>query len=192
MKEFMEGLTYDDVLLVPQASDVLPAEINLKTKLTPTIEMNIPIVSAAMDTVTESKMAIALARQGGIGFIHKNMSIEDQATEVDIVKRSESGMIYRPVILNVNSTLKQVEEILHLALAGVAVFVTELVNVINVILALYDGLGIEQGLTVLTFRGARLQFKEYSVSLTWHSRIFVQFVLQRYEKASETPNIFEC
>ena len=113
MKEFKEGLTYDDVLLVPQASDVLPAEINLKTKLTPTIEMNIPIVSAAMDTVTESKMAIALARQGGIGFIHKNMSIEDQATEVDIVKRSESGMIYRPVILNVNSTLKQVEEILH-------------------------------------------------------------------------------
>ena len=112
MKEFMEGLTYDDVLLVPQASDVLPADINLKTKLTPTIEMNIPIVSAAMDTVTESKMAIALARQGGIGFIHKNMSIEDQATEVDIVKRSESGMIYRPVILNVNSTLKQVEEIL--------------------------------------------------------------------------------
>lgn len=113
MKEFMEGLTYDDVLLVPQASDVLPAEINLKTKLTPTIEMNIPIVSAAMDTVTESKMAIALARQGGIGFIHKNMSIEDQATEVDIVKRSESGMIYRPVILNVHSTLRQVEEILH-------------------------------------------------------------------------------
>ena len=112
MKEFMEGLTYDDVLLVPQASDVLPADINLKTKLTPTIEMNIPIVSAAMDTVTESKMAIALARQGGIGFIHKNMPIEDQATEVDIVKRSESGMIYRPVILNVNSTLRQVEEIL--------------------------------------------------------------------------------
>ena len=113
MKEFKEGLTYDDVLLVPQASDVLPADINLKTKLTPTIEMNIPIVSAAMDTVTESKMAIALARQGGIGFIHKNMSIEDQATEVDIVKRSESGMIYRPVILNVNSTLRQVEDILH-------------------------------------------------------------------------------
>ena len=112
MKEFMEGLTYDDVLLVPQSSDILPADIDLRTKLTPNIEMNIPIVSAAMDTVTESKMAIALARQGGIGFIHKNMSIEDQATEVDIVKRSESGMIYRPVILNVNSTLRQVEEIL--------------------------------------------------------------------------------
>ena len=112
MKDFIEGLTYDDVLLVPQASDVLPADVNLKTKLTPAIEMNIPIVSAAMDTVTESKMAIALARQGGIGFIHKNMSIEEQATEVDIVKRSESGMIYRPVILNVNSTLRQVEEIL--------------------------------------------------------------------------------
>ena len=109
MKDFIEGLTYDDVLLVPQASDVLPADVNLKTKLTPAIEMNIPIVSAAMDTVTESKMAIALARQGGIGFIHKNMSIEEQATEVDIVKRSESGMIYRPVILNVNSTLRQVE-----------------------------------------------------------------------------------
>lgn len=112
MKELKEGLTYDDVLLIPQESNVLPAEVSLKTKLTPNIEMNIPIVSAAMDTVTESKMAIAIARQGGIGFIHKNMSIEDQAMEVDLVKRSESGMIYRPIILNVNSTLKDVEEIL--------------------------------------------------------------------------------
>lgn len=112
MKEIREGLTYDDVLLIPQESNVLPAQINLKTKLTPNIEMNIPIVSAAMDTVTESQMAIAIARQGGIGFIHKNMSIEEQARQVDLVKRNESGMITHPIVLQINSTLRQVEDIL--------------------------------------------------------------------------------
>jgi IMP dehydrogenase len=95
-----EGLTFDDVLLVPARSEVLPAEAETKTKLTRSIPLNIPIVSAAMDTVTESHLAIALAQQGGIGFIHRNMSIARQAEEVDRVKRSESGMIVDPVTIS--------------------------------------------------------------------------------------------
>ncbi|MBL6677925.1 MAG: IMP dehydrogenase [Flavobacteriaceae bacterium] len=94
-----EGLTYDDVLLVPAYSDVLPSEVSLKTKFSRNINLNIPIVSAAMDTVTESKMAIAIASEGGIGVIHKNLSIEDQSNEVRLVKRAESGMIIDPVTL---------------------------------------------------------------------------------------------
>ncbi|MGM9971383.1 MAG: IMP dehydrogenase [Anaeroplasmataceae bacterium] len=98
------GLTFDDVLLVPQKSEIVPAQVNLKTKLTKNITLNIPIVSAAMDTVTEAKLAIALAREGGIGFIHKNMSIERQAHEVELVKRNESGIVTKPITLNANST----------------------------------------------------------------------------------------
>lgn len=109
-----EGLTFDDVLLVPQKSNVLPRDVSLKTKLTKNIELNIPIVSAAMDTVTDANLAIALARQGGIGFIHKNMSIEEQAHQVDLVKRSESGMITNPITLTLDSTLKDAEELLSL------------------------------------------------------------------------------
>ena len=107
-----EGLTFDDVLLVPQKSEVLPGEVSLKTNLTKNIVLNIPIVSAAMDTVTESRLAIALAREGGIGFIHKNMSIEAQANEVDLVKRNESGMISNPVTLKPNQTVKKAYEIM--------------------------------------------------------------------------------
>src|ERR1700744_3738687 len=92
-----EGLTFDDVLLVPARSEVLPAEADTRTRLTRSIPLNIPVVSSAMDTVTESHLAIALAQQGGIGFIHRNMTIERQAEEVDRVKRSESGMIVAPV-----------------------------------------------------------------------------------------------
>src|SRR5450755_697374 len=94
-----EGLTFDDVLLLPARSDVVPAETDTRTWVTRNIGLNIPIVSAAMDTVTESHLAIALAQQGGIGFIHRNMSIERQAEEVDRVKRSESGMIVDPVTI---------------------------------------------------------------------------------------------
>jgi IMP dehydrogenase len=98
-----EGLTYDDVLLVPAYSDVLPREVNIQTKFTRNITINIPIVSAAMDTVTESSMAIAIAREGGIGVLHKNMTIEEQAQEVRKVKRAESGMIIDPVTLPLNA-----------------------------------------------------------------------------------------
>lgn len=111
-KLIKETYTFDDVLLVPSYSEVLPNKVSLKTHLTKTITLNIPIVSAAMDTVTESSMAIALARQGGLGFIHKNMSIEEQANQVTMVKRSQSGMIIDPITLTINSTLKEAENIL--------------------------------------------------------------------------------
>ncbi len=98
-----EGLTYEDVLLVPAYSNILPSDVSLQTRFSKNINLNVPIVSAAMDTVTESKMAIAIASEGGIGVIHKNMSIEDQANEVRLVKRAESGMIIDPVTLNSES-----------------------------------------------------------------------------------------
>src|SRR5690606_40658244 len=91
------GLTYDDVLLLPGETDVIPSEVDTSTRLTREISLRIPLVSAAMDTVTEARMAIAMARQGGIGILHRNLSIEDQAHQVDIVKRSESGMITDPL-----------------------------------------------------------------------------------------------
>lgn len=105
------GLTFDDVLLVPQYSEILPSEVNISTFLTKNIKLNVPIVSAAMDTVTESAMAIAMAREGGLGLIHKNMSIENQAAEVDKVKRHENGMILNPVTVSKEDTLIDVEKI---------------------------------------------------------------------------------
>lgn len=112
LSNLREGLTFDDVLLVPHKSDVVPNEVCLKSKLTKKIDLNVPILSAAMDTVTTSTMAIAMAREGGIGFIHKNMSIEEQANQVDIVKRNESGMISNPITLNVEAKAYEAEEIL--------------------------------------------------------------------------------
>src|ERR687887_2567181 len=106
-----EGLTFDDVLLVPAESRVLPNDVSTRTRLTRRIELAVPIVSAAMDTVTEARLAIALAREGGIGVLHRNLSIEDQVTEVDKVKRSESGMIVEPVTLPPDAP---VAEALHL------------------------------------------------------------------------------
>src|SRR5829696_3075975 len=99
VKEIKEGLTFDDVLLVPAYSDVLPNEVDTATQFSRHIRLNIPLCSSAMDTVTEANLAIALAQQGGIGVIHKNLSIEEQAEEVDKVKRSESGMIVDPVTI---------------------------------------------------------------------------------------------
>ena len=101
----MEGLTFDDLLLVPAYSEVLPNSVNLKTKFSRNIALNVPLVSAAMDTVTEASLAIAIAREGGIGVIHKNMSIEEQARQVHAVKRAENGMIYDPVTIKVGSTV---------------------------------------------------------------------------------------
>ena len=106
------GLTFDDVLLIPAESDVLPADIDLHTRLTRKITLNIPVMSAAMDTVTESRMAIALAREGGIGIIHKNMSIGAQAEQVDMVKRSENGVITNPFWLGPGHTLAEADELM--------------------------------------------------------------------------------
>ncbi|MDD6896139.1 MAG: IMP dehydrogenase [Prevotellaceae bacterium] len=105
-KIVMDGLTFDDVLLIPAYSEVLPKLVELKTRFSRNIELNVPFVTAAMDTVTESQMAIAIAREGGIGVIHKNMSIEEQARQVAIVKRAENGMIYDPVTIRRGSTVK--------------------------------------------------------------------------------------
>ena len=109
----MRGLTFDDVLLVPAASDVLPYQVDLKTQLTRDITLNIPMISSGMDTVTESRMAIAMAREGGMGVIHKNMSIEEQAHEVDTVKRSEHGVIVDPIFLSPQNLLSDAEELMH-------------------------------------------------------------------------------
>ena len=107
-----DGITFDDVLLIPAASDVLPKNVNVSTYLTRKIRLNIPLMSAAMDTVTESRMAISIAREGGIGIIHKNMSIEAQAIEVDKVKRSENGVITNPFFLPPDKTLADADELM--------------------------------------------------------------------------------
>lgn len=124
MANFLEntGLTFDDVLLVPARSRVLPSEVDVSTHVTQHIRLNIPIMSAAMDTVTEFQMAIALARQGGLGVIHKNMSIRSQAEEVDKVKRSESGMIVDPITLPPNDTLADALEVMsRFSISGIPI-----------------------------------------------------------------------
>ena len=112
-KIIFDGLTFDDVLLIPQKSEILPADINLRTKLTKALTLNIPIMSAAMDTVTESRLAIAMAREGGIGIIHKNMSPEAQADQVDMVKRSENGVITNPIFLGPDNYVYEAENLMH-------------------------------------------------------------------------------
>lgn len=110
--KLIEGITFDDILLLPGKSHVLPREVDVSTFLTPEIKLNIPLVSAAMDTVTESSMAIAIAREGGIGILHKNLTIEDQCGEVDKVKRSESGMIRNPITLTPDQTIGDALELM--------------------------------------------------------------------------------
>jgi len=107
-----EGLTFDDVLLIPSKSEVLPKDVSLKVELTDTLKLNIPIISAGMDTVTEAQMAIAMARQGGLGIIHKNMTIEEQAEQVDLVKRSESGVISDPFFLTPSHQVSDAEHLM--------------------------------------------------------------------------------
>jgi IMP dehydrogenase len=117
-----DAYTFDDVLIVPLKSDVLPTEVRTNTKLTNSIELNVPIVSAAMDTVTESRLAIALAQQGGIGIIHKNMPIDKQAAEVDKVKRSESGMIVDPITMSPNEKIEDAVKLMaHYKISGVPI-----------------------------------------------------------------------
>ena len=112
-KQIPEGLTYDDVLIVPDYSEILPSSVDTTTYFTKNIKLNIPIVSAAMDTVTEAAMAIAIAQEGGIGVLHKNMSIENQAQEVRKVKRSESGMILDPITLPVEAKVGDALDIMQ-------------------------------------------------------------------------------
>ena len=112
MADMKKGLTFDDVILVPKYSEVLPSMVDLKTNLTANISLNIPLLSAAMDTVTESRLAISLARHGGIGIVHKNMTVQEQASEVDKVKRSESGMILDPITIESNKTIHEALEIM--------------------------------------------------------------------------------
>ena len=107
-----EALTFDDVLLVPSYSQIIPSETNVKTALTKNIDLNIPLLSASMDTVTESRLAIALALKGGIGIIHKNMSIENQSGEIRRVKRSQSGMIKDPITMDKESTVKDALQVM--------------------------------------------------------------------------------
>ena len=107
----MLGLTYDDVLLLPDASEIVPSEVDTTTKLTREISLRIPLVSSAMDTVTEARMAIAMARQGGLGILHRNLAIEDQANQVDLVKRSEAGMVTNPVTCSPDDTLADVDRL---------------------------------------------------------------------------------
>ncbi|HSW38502.1 MAG TPA: IMP dehydrogenase, partial [Acidobacteriota bacterium] len=111
-QNFREALTFDDVLLLPARSDVLPSEVDISTRLTRNISLNIPLLSAAMDTVTDARMAIAMAQQGGMGIIHKNMTIEKQAEEVDRVKRSESGMIVNPITMSPDQKIHEAVEVM--------------------------------------------------------------------------------
>lgn len=121
-KIIQDAITFDDVLLVPSYSEVLPSQVSLKSRLTDQIQLNIPLVSAAMDTVSEYKLAISLAREGGLAFIHKNMSIKDQASQIDAVKRSESGMISDPITLSRHHLLKDAEELMkHYRISGLPV-----------------------------------------------------------------------
>src|SRR5438034_7764559 len=117
-----EWLTFDDVLILPAASSVLPSDVSTQTRLTRKIVINIPIISAAMDTVTEGKLAIALAREGGLGVVHRNLSIEDQAREVDKVKRSESGMITDPITLEPTASLREaLAAMKHFHISGIPI-----------------------------------------------------------------------
>src|SRR3954451_16068833 len=105
------GLTYDDVLLLPGETDVVPAEVDTSTRLTREIDLRVPLVSSAMDTVTEARMAIAMARQGGLGVLHRNLSIQDQAYQVDLVKRTQTGMISNPITIGPERTLEELDAI---------------------------------------------------------------------------------
>src|SRR5580765_8812060 len=107
-----EALTFDDILLLPRHSNVLPSQVDIGTRFTRRIKLNVPILSAAMDTVTENRLAIAMAQQGGMGIIHKNLTVEEQASEVDRVKRSESGMIVNPITLSPSNKIYEALELM--------------------------------------------------------------------------------
>ena len=113
MKVIGEALTFDDVSLIPSYSDVLPKDVSLQTRLTKELSLHAPLISAAMDTVTEARLAIAMAQEGGIGVVHKNMSLENQAEQVRIVKKYEAGVIKDPITVDPNTTISEVLDITH-------------------------------------------------------------------------------
>src|SRR5271157_615492 len=133
MRVVQKALTFDDVLLVPAHSKILPRDVSLKTRLTRTISLNIPLVSAAMDTVTESRLAIAIAQEGGIGIIHKNMSIDNQARQVDRVKKFESGVISDPITVKPDMTIREVIDLTRAKnISGVPVVLgTQVVGIVT-------------------------------------------------------------
>ena len=133
MDTIKEALTFDDVLVIPSYSELMPSETNITTSFSKNIKINIPILSAAMDTVTESKMAISLAREGGIGVLHKNMSIAQQASEVRKVKRSESGMIQDPVTLSIDSTVGDALDLMKEHRIGGIPIVNERQNLLGIV-----------------------------------------------------------
>src|SRR6059036_2022550 len=108
-----QGLTFDDVLLLPAESDVIPGEVDTASRITRRVTLRIPLVSSAMDTVTEARMAIAMARQGGLGVLHRNLSMDDQAVQVDLVKRSEAGMVTNPITCGPDDPLSTVDSLCH-------------------------------------------------------------------------------
>src|ERR687896_2391653 len=108
-----EGVTFDDVLLIPAKSEVLPSQVDVSTFLTPQIRMSIPLISAAMDTVTEARLAIALAQEGGVGIVHRNRSIDNQVSEIDKVKRSESGMIVDPITMGPDQSIREALDVME-------------------------------------------------------------------------------
>ena len=147
-----EGITFDDVLLVPAYSEVIPNQVDLSTNLTKKIRLNIPMMSAGMDTVTEHRMAIAMARQGGIGIIHKNMSIEQQAEEVDKVKRSENGVITDPFSLSPEHTLQDADDLMgKFRISGVPI--TEGKKLVGII----TNRDLKTGLNYLSIKGNEAQ-----------------------------------
>jgi len=150
-KVVMIGLTYDDVLLLPAASDVIPSGADTTTRITRNISLRVPLLSSAMDTVTEARMAIAMARQGGVGVLHRNLSIEEQAAQADLVKRSEAGMITNPVTCAPDDTLADVDRLCsHYRISGVPVVDPSGVLVgIGLPLGLGGGLAVTAGVTVL-------------------------------------------
>src|ERR671921_218704 len=136
------ALTFDDVLLVPQHSTVLPSEVDFASSFTRNIDLNVPIASAAMDTVTESRLAIAMAQQGGIGVVHKNLSIAEQASEVDRVKRSESGMIVDPITLSPNHKIHEALELMKkYRISGVLITEKDIQKAVKYPIASKDSLG---------------------------------------------------
>ena len=174
-KIVMDGLTFDDVLLIPAYSEVLPKTVELKTRFSRHIQLNVPFVTAAMDTVTESQMAIAIAREGGIGVIHKNMSIEEQARQVAIVKRAENGMIYDPITIPLGATVAQALDIMSEYHIGGIPVVDEEKHLKGIVL-------VERILELRT--GYRHTINGH------HDRIFLSPSADRHQREHETLNVF--